>query len=396
MRRIDLKKAQVASINTIRDINRRIVLNYVREREPVSRAELARETGLQRSTISTIIDALVADRMMKEVGEGESTGGRRPTLLRLRVAGATAIGVAITPRQTVIATSDLVGRVLECEQFATNADYKRTLTRVISCVLTMVGKNRRQIDGIGVSLPGLVDPADGTVVYIPYFNWCDLPIAQDIFDATGLHVTIDNDANATALAELWFGSPEISHSRDFIMVLVAEGIGTGIVFDGQVYKGERGAAGEFGHMIVGQNGPVACSCGNYDCWEAFASEGAAISRYKKLIDGDAAASAPSFSQLIDCALGGGTAAQAALLETAYYLGIGISNLVVGLSPEVIVVGGSIARAWPLIAETLVRTIERSVRRGLPPTRILASTLRQQPTLMGALSLTLARKFAFTN
>lgn len=395
MRRIDLKKAQAASTNTIRDINRRIVLNYVREREPVSRAELARETGLQRSTISTIVDALVADRMMKEVGEGESTGGRRPTLLRLRVAGATAIGVTITPRQTVIATSDLVGHVLEHEQFETDADYQRTLTRVISCVLTMVGKNRRQIDGIGISLPGLVDPADGTVVYIPYFKWRDLPIAQDISDATQLHVTIDNDANAAALAELWFGLPEVSYSRDFIIVLMAEGIGTGIVFDGQVYKGERGAAGEFGHMIIGEDGPVACSCGNYDCWEAFASERAAIARYKKLLDMDAAASAPSFSQLIDCALSGGTAAQAALLETAYYLGIGISNLMVGLSPELIVVGGSITRAWPLIAETLVRTTERSVRRGLPLTRILASTLGQQPTLMGALSLVLARKFAFT-
>jgi predicted NBD/HSP70 family sugar kinase len=390
-----LKKAQAASINTIRDINRRIVLNYVREREPVSRAELARETGLQRSTISTIVDALVADRMMKEVGEGESTGGRRPTLLRLRVTGATAIGVAITPTKTVIATSDLAGRVLEYEQFATNADYKRTLTRVISCILTMIGKNRRQIDGIGVSLPGLVDPANGMVVYIPYFKWLDLPIAQDISDATQLRVTIDNDANATALAELWFGLPEVRDSRDFIMVLVAEGVGTGIVFDGQVYKGERGAAGEFGHMIIGQGAPVACSCGNYDCWEAFASERSAIARYMKLMDAGTAASAPSFSQLIDCALGGGTAAQAALLETAYYLGIGISNLVVGLSPEVIVVGGSIARAWSLIAETLVRTIERSVRHSLPSTRILASTLGQQPTLMGALSLVLVRKFAFT-
>ena len=106
-----------------------------------------------------------------------------------------------------------------------------------------------------------------------------LPSRTPSAAATGLAVTIDNDANAVALAELWFGRPEVSDARDFILVLVAEGVGTGIIFDGQVYRGERGAAGEFGHMIVGADAPVPCSCGSYDCWEAFASERAALARY---------------------------------------------------------------------------------------------------------------------
>src|ERR687890_63678 len=109
MRRIDLKKAQVARSSTIRDINRQIVLNYVRDREPISRAEIARETALQRSTVSTIVEDLKSDGLIEEIGEGESTGGRRPTLLRLRAAGAMAIGVDITPTCTTIATSDLGG-----------------------------------------------------------------------------------------------------------------------------------------------------------------------------------------------------------------------------------------------------------------------------------------------
>ena len=117
MRRIDLKKAQVARSSTIRDINRQIVLNYVRDREPISRAEIARETALQRSTISTIVEDLKSDGRIEESGEGESTGGGRPTLLRLRAAGAMAIGVDITPTCTTIATSDLGGRVLEREEF---------------------------------------------------------------------------------------------------------------------------------------------------------------------------------------------------------------------------------------------------------------------------------------
>src|SRR6202163_979650 len=113
MRRIDLKNVQAARLNTIRDINRQIVLNYVREREPISRAEIARETDLQRSTISVIVDALEMDGLIEEIGEGESTGGRRPTLLRLRTVGPVGIGVAINPRLTTVATSDLAGRVLE-------------------------------------------------------------------------------------------------------------------------------------------------------------------------------------------------------------------------------------------------------------------------------------------
>src|SRR6266436_10105740 len=126
MRRIDLKKAQTARLTTIRDINRQIVLNYVREREPISRAEIARESALQRSTVSAIIDDLQNEGLVEEIGEGESTGGRPPTMLRLRTAGAIAIGVTVNPTLTTIGTSDLAGRVLEQEAFATEPDPDRT------------------------------------------------------------------------------------------------------------------------------------------------------------------------------------------------------------------------------------------------------------------------------
>jgi predicted NBD/HSP70 family sugar kinase len=394
VRRIDLRTAQAAHSHTIRNINRQIVLNYVREREPISRAEIAREMGLQRSTISTIVDQLQADGLIEEVGAGVSTGGRRPTLLRLRTVGAVAIGVDITPSRTTIATSDLAGRVLQQEQFATNPDYPEMLSRVIERVRALSRSKKGMIESVGMSVPGLVDPETGRVIYVPYFKWRDLDIAQQISSATGLSVTIDNDANAAALAELWFGRPEVLETRDFIMVLVAEGVGTGIIFDGQIYRGEQGAAGEFGHMIIGAGSAVACSCGNYDCWEAFSSERAAVARYLKLSGRtEDHGHTICLRQLVSYALDGEEAARAALSETAHFLGIGISNLIVGLSPEAVVVGGAIARAWPLIAESLREPVEKSIRRGLPSARIIASTLGEQPTLMGALSLVLANKFA---
>jgi predicted NBD/HSP70 family sugar kinase len=390
LRRLDLRKAQAARLNTIRDINRQIVLNYVREREPISRAEIARETDLQRSTISAIVEDLKTEGLIEEVGEGESTGGRRPTMLKLRAAGPIALGVSLTPTCTTIATSDLAGRVIDQEEFPTDSD--QTLGKVISVIREFNSRHTGSIEGIGVSLPGLVDPSTGNALYIPYFLWRDLPISEMISKAVGLPVVIDNDANAVALAELWFGRPEVNDARDFILVLVAEGVGTGIIFDGQVYRGQRGAAGEFGHMVIGRGAPVPCSCGSDDCWEAFSSERAAIGRYLKLSGG---ATKPGFTfiELVDRALAGEANAKEALVETARNLGVGISNLIIGFSPEAVVVGGEIARAWELIESALTETIGNSVRRGLPSARILPSTLGEKPTLRGALSLVLASKFA---
>jgi predicted NBD/HSP70 family sugar kinase/predicted transcriptional regulator len=390
LRRLDLRKAQAARLNTIRDINRQIVLNYVREREPISRAEIARETALQRSTISAIVEDLKSEGLVEEVGEGESTGGRRPTLLKLRAAEPIALGVSITPTCTTVAISDLAGRVIDQEEFLTDAH--KTINQVIEVVSEFTTRYKGSIEGVGLSLPGLVDPSTGTALYIPYFLWRDLPISKMISDAVGLPVVIDNDANAVALAELWFGRPEVNDARDFILVLVAEGVGTGIIFDGQVYRGQRGAAGEFGHMVIGRGAPVPCSCGSDDCWEAFSSERAAIARYLKL-SGASTNSSITFIEVVDRALGGEANAKAALVETARHLGVGISNLIIGFSPEAVVVGGEIARAWDLIESALTETIANSVRRGLPSALILPSTLGENPTLRGALSLVLASKFA---
>lgn len=391
MRRIDLKKANVARSNTIRDINRQIVLNYVRERGPISRAEIAHETALQRSTVSLIVEELRVEGLIEEVS-GESTGGRPPILLSLRTADAVAIGVDIGTNRTIVATSDLAGRVLQEESFETFHDADETTSKIIELTRKLIRRSNETIEGIGVSLPGLVHP-DGSELFVPTFNWRDLPLAKELNAATGLPVTMDNDANAAALAELWFGRPEIREVRDFILVLVEDGVGTGIVFDGQVYRGENGAAGEFGHMTIGQGAPVACASGSRECWEAFASERSALARYKNLTHGLNGNADVTFSNLIDSALQGEGPARQALKETASYLGIGIANLIRGLAPEAVIVGGPIVRAWPVIADDIRTTVETTICRGLPSTHIMASTLGPEPTLMGALSLVLASKFA---
>jgi predicted NBD/HSP70 family sugar kinase len=396
MKRIYLQKAknQIARPNTIRDINKQIVLNYVRDRSPISRAEIARETDLQRSTISAIVDGLQVAGLIEEIGMGTSTGGRKPTLLKLKTGTPVAIGVDVTPRQTTIALADLAGKVLDKTEFSTSPDADFMTEQIIEKVSKLADKYKNYDLQVGISVPGIADQSISKPLYIPYFQWRNWDICRKITEKTNLQVTVDNDANAIALAELWFGREKIRKVRNFITVLVGEGIGTGIIFDGQVYRGEKGAAGEFGHMIVGTNAPVPCSCGSRDCWEAHASENAIIARYHNLFNHDVTnVTGINMAKLVSLANEGEKQAIEAIRETAIYLGIGISNLIVGLSPQAVIVSGSITGAWHLISDELDEIAERSVRRDLPKTAIIASTLGDKPTLIGALTLVLAKKFA---
>ena len=394
VRRINLKSANVARSSTIRDINRQIILNHIREKSSISRAEISRITDLQRSTVSLIVEELKNGGLIEEI-EGESSGGRPPHLLSLKTSHAVAVGIDFGKESTIVATSDLAGWVLEQEEFPTDRDFDKTIERIIKSVKYFIHKNGGSIEGIGVSIPALVEPQSGKVLVVQHLNWHNPPFAERLRIATGLPVKIDNDANAVALAELWFGRPEITQVRDFILVLIEEGIGTGIVFDGQIYRGKGGIAGEFGHMTIGSDAPIACAAGKYDCWEAFASERSAVARYIKLLNNKNSANANqiSFTELVNLALDGDEKARTALKQTAHYIGVGIANLFQGLSPEVAIVTGIIVRAWSLIEEDIKSGAESANCQGYPVARFIPSTLGTYPTLMGALSLILIDKFA---
>ncbi len=397
MKKIYLAKAksQIARHSTIRDINKQIVLNYVRVRSPISRADIARETSLQRSTVSAIIEDLQTEGMIEEIGTGDSTGGRKPTLLKLRTGAPVAIGVDVTPRITTVALADLAGNLLATEKFPTSSDIDYMDEQIIAKVSKFAADYPKSNLEVGISIPGIADPASGTVVYIPYFQWTNWEIGKRIEKITGLSTTIDNDANAVALAELWFGDESIRKTRNFITVLVAEGIGTGIIIDGQVYRGEYGAAGEFGHMFIGEGAPVTCSCGRNDCWEAHASEKAILQRYR-LTNGLVSNSVSDFEHLLGLAQNGEKHASEVLKESARYIGIGISNLIVGFSPQVIVISGSIVKAWDLVSAEIRCVAERSIRNEFSTTEIVPSTLGEDPTILGSVGLVLARKFASAN
>lgn len=394
MRRIYLQKAktQVARSNTIRDINRQIVLNYVREREPISRAEIARQTDLQRSTISTLVDSLIDEGFIEETGAGESTGGRKPKLLRLNRNEAVAIGVDITPTKITIATADLAGRILEKDSFPTSPNSDEVYREIISRLKKINQKLNNPTTKIGVSIPGIVDQNAGIVTYVPFFHWKNWNIKEQITKELGLPVVIDNDANALALAELWFSKGEMNGIKNSISVLVSEGIGTGIVFDGQIYRGQTGTAGEFGHMIVGSESHIQCSCGSRRCWEAFASNKALVAKYLEFTGVESIEIEEIFLKFQQ----GDELTREIVHNFIGYLGRGIANLIVGLSPETVIISGKITKIWSLIADDLDEVIKDNIKQKLPKTRILASTLGDEPTIIGAVSLSLVGKFASTN
>jgi predicted NBD/HSP70 family sugar kinase len=391
-RRINLESINVARSNTIRDINRQIILNYIREDGPISRASIAQTTELQRSTVSLIVEELLKASLVEEV-YGESSGGRPPQLLSLKTTNAVAIGIDLGKKTTTIGTCDLSGRIIENESIPTDRDFDKTIGNIIEVCKKLIAKNKRSIEGIGIALPGLVESWTGKVVNIPHLDWRFPKIIEKIEEATGLPVLVENDTNATALAELWLGRPEIRNVRNFVVVLIYDGIGTGIVFDGQLYRGKGGVAGEFGHMTIGVNAPIACAAGKNDCWEAFASERSAVARYQNLTGDKTAEGKISFNNLVEMAKGGDQYACEALKETAHYIGVGIANLVQGLSPEVTIVAGNIVGAWSLISENIRLATEKAICQSFPAVNIMPSTLGAFPTLMGAFSLVLANKFS---
>jgi predicted NBD/HSP70 family sugar kinase len=305
----------------IREINRRIVLNLIRTRQPVSRADLARASGMQRSTISLIVEELVEGSWVLEGPTGRLPRGRRPTYLRLNEERA-IIGVDIRPSQTTIALADVNGRFTSQEVLATPDDPDTALEEMIQRIRRIVRTcNGRKIEGVGVSLPGRYDRATDRLVFAPNLKWRDVDLRTPIAAATGLEVELENAANACALAAVWFDNLE--SFRNLVVLTVSEGIGAGILVNGQLARGLSSMAGEFGHVALDPEGPV-CGCGSRGCWEMFASNRAAVRYYREAIryyrESNAEPAELSFLELLNLADREDRAAAAALDRMAHYLG----------------------------------------------------------------------------
>lgn len=386
-----------ATNGTVRDINSRMILNLVRKHQPVSRADLMRYSGLQRSTVSVITGRLVSERWLKEGAVGHLPRGRKPTFLHLNAERCGAVGVAVQHDMTTLGLATMDGRFIAQETLPTGKNPDEFISRLNRRIIDLMRAHpQTTFEGIGISLPGRIDVSTGRLIFAPSLNWNNLDLRTPIKTATGLPVQLENAANACALAEAWSGK-YTDQVNNFLAVVVSQGIGVGIILNGQLVRGAGGMAGEFGHVALMPHGPR-CRCGNEGCWEVLANNPAAVRYYADETKARNAkgsrinAAQLSFDDILRLAEKGDAKARKALNRMTCHLGEGLAMLVAGLSPEFIVVVGEVTRAWNIAGPVIDEVLKRR-QLGGRSTRILPSVSETQPRLRGAVALVLQNYFS---
>jgi predicted NBD/HSP70 family sugar kinase len=352
---------QSASNKMPRQINRYLIFNQIRSRQPISRAELARVSGLQGSTVSIIVEELLADQWIVEGSMGQPPRGRRPTFLNLN-GQRSVLALDIHPSQTTLAIIDMGGKIIAQNLIALPANPQKVIPAIIDAIQKMIAANRdRSFQGIGMSLPGRFDHQRGKSIFAPNINWPIERIKTRVEQAIGLSVVVDNVANACALSEVWFGYSDGIH--DLVVVNVSEGIGTGIFANGRILRGEGDSAGEFGHVQVDPDG-LLCGCGSRGCWETVASNRAGMRYYYEL----SGQPSPAFEVLLKMAETGDSVARQAIDKMCVELGRGMHMIASALAPREIVVVGDITNLWYLVGPLVEAEMRKNPLARVPKLR----------------------------
>jgi predicted NBD/HSP70 family sugar kinase len=383
IRRIDLAYVELASSEVARDINRDVILELIRTKQPIARADLSRSSGLQPSTVSSIVEQLLEEKWIVEGGAERRPRGRRPTLISLN--GEMVILVAdIRPDQAIVAVVDLNGRFLSREVLPLLSDPERGVSNVIDCMERMRARHpEKSFEGIGLSLPGRVDPASQRLILAPNLKWSDYDIKKAIEQRIPLQVEMDNAANACMLSELWFG--RMDGVRNAVLITISEGVGAAILASGQLVTGKAGMAGEFGHVPINPNGPL-CGCGRSGCWEMYASSRAALRFYRESSPKEPAL---TIHKLLSLAEDGDRKAIDALSRQATYLGQGLRLITTALSPEIILLTGDLTTAWSRFGPLVEAELNGQMLAGVSP-RLVITTDAELARLRGAAALVLQR------
>lgn len=388
-----IRRVQVASPASIRKVNRSILLTLIRRHQPISRAELARITGFFRSTVSSILDEFIAEKLVIEHPGKTTSRGRSPLSLHLNNDSYRVLGLSVRPMECTLAYAGLSGHIQKVWQFATPSSpdlLVREVGKAISQAARELGlRSSDAFQRIGISIPGLVD-SEGKILWTPtHPELTDFPICERIQTHTGLHAVAENDCDLGALSELWLvDSEQVSGRADFVLVNIGDfGIGCGVVIDGHIYFGHNGYfAGEFGHMVIDASSSELCQCGRRGCWELFVSNRATWRHYKPR----AAFDAERFEQMLTAAQIGDEAARYAVLETADRIALGLSNIGFALNPAELIISGRITKVWSLIRPVLENSHRaRDLRYRVRPARLSEDDLM----LHGAVCLALRDVFA---
>jgi predicted NBD/HSP70 family sugar kinase len=353
--------------------------------------------------VSILVQELIAQGVIYEGATGETARGRKPTFLHIRTRDRLAIAVDVRFSKTYVMLCDFSGRQLALEAHDTIFEVAGFIKDLAARIRRMLKTNgvTTTCEGIGLAVPGMVDQRTGLVLNAPALGWRGVEVRDKLAAATGLPVQIENSGRACALAQLWLERVDATGANNFVFISVSDGVGIGMVANGELIRGHDNIAGEFGHMPLNMDGPQ-CMCGATGCWEAYISNLATLSRYfgwnlSQLSPNrlrDAEQSSFTVLDLIARARGGDAKALTAIQSTARFLGLGLGTIVNIVNPDSIYLAGEITAAWDLIEGTVRQALaERALTESAARTPLRLSVAHESSRLKGAAALVAAPSFA---
>ena len=384
----------VLGASAVRAQHSRLILNLLWKHQEISRADLARRTSLSRSTVSAIVSDLLSKGLAKEARAGVSSGGRRPIILEFQDQSSFIVGIELGATHVSCVLTDLRCKVRA--SWSAPAPVRdepevalQKMTMAVRSVLEAGGVQPFQVLGFGVAVPSPVDqerPGELLPLIVP--KWKGYNIATHLEESFKRPVLVDNDANLGALAELWWGAG--SSARDLAYIKVATGVGAGLIINGRIFRGSGGIAGEIGHTSIDPNGPQ-CICGLKGCLTTFIGTPALLERAKDKLRASGSNRLPpaSIDELVNAALDGDPMSVDLIQYAGDKLGVGIANLLNLLNPEMVVLGGGIARAGDLLLDGVRTTIRGlSLPESILNTEIRTTGLNEWGIAVGAATLVL--------
>jgi glucokinase-like ROK family protein len=394
-------KSKTADQAWVRRMNRAVVLEVFRTKKTLSRANLALETGLNPSTVSSIIGELIQENLIRETELAQSGMGRPGRLLELNPEGGCALGIEINVDYIELLVTDFAANVLWRHRQASQAEISQDLIMAeVEALATQasqfVESRGAHLLGVGVGVPGLVDVSSGMLRIAPNLHWKNVPVRDLLAGHFTCPIYVENEANAAALGEFYFGATR--NIKDFIFLSSGVGLGSGIVMGGKLFRGMTGYAGEAGHMTLDVNGNL-CGCGKRGCWETFVGPRAVKQDIQRLLAAGAKSilqdiakddlKTITYNDVLEAARQGDKTALEALEKVAFYMGIGIANLVNIFDIEVFVLGGSLNDASSFLMDDIKRVASSNMLTpGREHLRLIPSAHGSDACVMGAIALVL--------
>jgi glucokinase-like ROK family protein len=406
IKEITHRKTQTRAGNAklISELNKVKVTNLVRDNGGISRADLAKQSGLSAPTISRIIDGLIREGLVTEIGAGVSHGGRKPTLLRFSGVDSFIIGIDLGTSNIYGVLTDLDANVIAEIKMPTQVEggfdlvMERT-SEVISELRGRLGKRKGRICGIGLAIAGLINRDREIVEFSPDFHWHDVDVRAALSRAHGdIPIIFDNVTRVMALGEIWYGAGR--NYQDFVMINIGYGIGAGVIIRGTPLYGSLGMAGEFGHVTFEKDSEAQCECGNFGCLEALASGNAIAKAARKELEKGAESdlrgacggdlSRLTAEMVAQSAKRGDAVAWKVFDRAAEYIGVGIAGLINLYNPEAVFIGGGVAQAGDILFDRVRKTVQaRALNKISNAVSILPATFGLKSAVMGAVSLILS-------